>query len=495
MKKSGFTLVELLAVIVLLGVVSLVIIPKVGDSITNSRNRAYDAQIVSIKKGVNDFLIENSSFLSYNDTITLTLGVIKQAGYLPVNIKNPITRNNFSNQSKIIIKKNNDSYDIELELIDLVDVTEDLDVNSPILALNGEYIQYINVNGEYKELGASALSSDGKTLSDISKQIKLGETEVLGIDTSSLNTYTVIYSVTDSGYTTSATRTVMIVDTEAPVLSFPSETVISIFDVDNYDLMKDVIVSDNYDNNVSVDIESDLTNKVGKYVITYTATDSSNNKTVERRVINIVDENVFDTNYEQLDYIQTNGSQYIVFDYKVKKNSKLKLDIQFIENKNTDVETANNTFIGKDDISSDNTFTANFGANIDQKNIIFYWIDKTYASGADTYCIEYNSVLNRSIMTLKSGSVNYQGVTSSIAVKRTDTPSNLVLFGVLSSSADEMKSFNRYDVKLYSFQIYEDDNLIKDLIPCYRKSDGVAGLYDLINNVFYDSDGVSEFLY
>ena len=34
-------------------------------------------------------------------------------------------------------------------------------------------------------------------------------------------------------------------------------------------------------------------------------------------------------------------------------------------------------------------------------------------------------------------------------------------------------------------KIYENWTLIRDFVPCYRKSDNVIWLYDLVNNQFY----------
>ena len=288
MKNKGFTLVELLGVIVLLGILGVVIIPKVGDSITNSKETAYVTQEEQIKKAVNDFLVDNTDLLENDDTITIKLGVLKQKGYLPINIKNPKTRKMISNESLIIITKNGNSYDIKLNLIDLEDVTESIDNNSPILVLNGNYIEYVEVNGTYEEKGASAKSATGETLNDISIQIKLDDVEKSSVDTSQLLTYNIIYSVTDSnGLTTSATRTVMVRDNKAPQITFPTETTLIANQVNGYDLRQSVIVSDNYDQNTTLTINSGLSNRPGKYVVTYTATDSSGNQTIERRVIKV----------------------------------------------------------------------------------------------------------------------------------------------------------------------------------------------------------------
>ena len=43
-------------------------------------------------------------------------------------------------------------------------------------------------------------------------------------------------------------------------------------------------------------------------------------------------------------------------------------------------------------------------------------------------------------------------------------------------------------------KIWNDSNvLVRDFIPCYRKSDNVAWLYDLVNNIFYTNSGTWTF--
>ena len=43
----------------------------------------------------------------------------------------------------------------------------------------------------------------------------------------------------------------------------------------------------------------------------------------------------------------------------------------------------------------------------------------------------------------------------------------------------------RLYLKMYYFKIYSWDTLTKYFVPCYRKSDNVIGMYDLVNDVFY----------
>lgn len=44
---------------------------------------------------------------------------------------------------------------------------------------------------------------------------------------------------------------------------------------------------------------------------------------------------------------------------------------------------------------------------------------------------------------------------------------------------------NFWKGKCFSCKLYDDGTLIKDLIPCTRDSDSKAGMYDIVNNVFF----------
>ena len=48
---------------------------------------------------------------------------------------------------------------------------------------------------------------------------------------------------------------------------------------------------------------------------------------------------------------------------------------------------------------------------------------------------------------------------------------------------------------LYYLKIYDNvnGNLVRNFVPCYRISDDVIGLYDLVNGVFYTNDGTGVF--
>lgn len=49
-------------------------------------------------------------------------------------------------------------------------------------------------------------------------------------------------------------------------------------------------------------------------------------------------------------------------------------------------------------------------------------------------------------------------------------------------------------LRLYSVKLYENKNIMRNLIPCYRKSDNEPGMYDTVSGAFYTNNGTGTFL-
>jgi hypothetical protein len=74
--------------------------------------------------------------------------------------------------------------------------------------------------------------------------------------------------------------------------------------------------------------------------------------------------------------------------------------------------------------------------------------------------------------------------------KTNGTDTEMYLYGYNSGSA--ARYF--FHCKLYSFKIYVEDLLVRDFIPCQRKSDSALGLYDIVNKIFYTNSGTGSFI-
>ena len=80
MKKSGFTLIELMAVIVVLAVLAVVAVPIVDSLIDSVKESAYNESVKSIERATEQYILSEKS---YNiDTINVTLKELVDKGYL-----------------------------------------------------------------------------------------------------------------------------------------------------------------------------------------------------------------------------------------------------------------------------------------------------------------------------------------------------------------------------------------------------------------------------
>lgn len=201
--------------------------------------------------------------------------------------------------------------------------------------------------------------------------------------------------------------------------------------------------------------------------------------------------------YISLPYIKSNGGQYINLGYKAKTNTEIRLDIELIENDNTNLDSAsgNRAVIGKEYMNTENAFNFNFGAYSNESKKINYWVDKAYAFGGTTYTCTYDTVTPRSTFIVKSGSASFQGQTNNIAVKTANNTENMILLGGFNSAENNILSFNRYDTKIYGFQIYEGDTLVMNLTPAKSRETNKIGLYDTVSKQFFISNGTSDFIY
>lgn len=82
MKKRGFTLTEVLGVIIILGVIVLIIFPNVNKSIKKSKQKLYDQQVVLIEDNARRWGVEHSGELPEEGSYFLELSDLATGGYI-----------------------------------------------------------------------------------------------------------------------------------------------------------------------------------------------------------------------------------------------------------------------------------------------------------------------------------------------------------------------------------------------------------------------------
>jgi len=150
--KKGFTLIELVAVIVIIGVIALISTPIVLTVINSSREKAYEELVTNIEDAALNYSIYNS--LGYNPLYrTLEVSKIQEAGYLEQqDYIDP--RDNEPLEGCVIYRWDDSINQYDISYQDICSTTElnpDINlniVNDNNLSWMNEYLK-IEVSGEY----------------------------------------------------------------------------------------------------------------------------------------------------------------------------------------------------------------------------------------------------------------------------------------------------------------------------------------------------------
>jgi len=177
--------------------------------------------------------------------------------------------------------------------------------------------------------------------------------------------------------------------------------------------------------------------------------------------------------YQQVDYISCSGSQYI--------------DTGFKPNGQTGVEISM--------------------SNVTTNAVLFGAYNSTWTDGYGMYCNAYNwnnfyyhyysnTLISLTppadfILRFEKGSTIINGVLqASISEKTFTVNHNLYLLaGNWAGSRAEQPT----TCKLKDAKIWDNGVLIHEYVPCYRKADGVIGLYDIIQREFKTNAGSGSF--
>lgn len=178
------------------------------------------------------------------------------------------------------------------------------------------------------------------------------------------------------------------------------------------------------------------------------------------------------SDYQEVEYIETTGSQYIDLGFKGNQDFKINLD--------TIVSYPGMLF--GDITTSGTAISLNFNTNAGGSVNRFGSRSVNDICSSLSYGVKYNIEYSRYGLLVDGNSLyEYESISDF------ETTANMSLLKAIGSSKIPK-------LKLYTCKIYNADNLIRDFIPCYRKEDNVAGLYDIINSQFYINSGSGTFI-
>lgn len=181
------------------------------------------------------------------------------------------------------------------------------------------------------------------------------------------------------------------------------------------------------------------------------------------------------TKYTRLEYIESTGTQYIDTGFKPNQDTKVSIDAQY-----TSRPTNNNLCL--------------FGARTSSTSNSYYWIYTTLNTCRSGYNASFNyewqiDPTERRVITKDKNITTVDGVSHSWSYAKFQCVDNMTLFAMNQAGTIQWHACAR----VYSCQIYDNGVLIRDYIPALR-SDGIAGLYDAVNDVFYAPSGSGNFI-
>lgn len=107
-------------------------------------------------------------------------------------------------------------------------------------------------------------------------------------------------------------------------------------------------------------------------------------------------------------------------------------------------------------------------------------------SGGHVY-LNYRAVATLNINSDGVFTVSYADQTETFTITAGSAASGNVYLCAYASSITDTKYHLHGNI--YSIKLYDGGVLMKDLVPCIRTADSKAGLYDVVNDVYYGNIG------
>ena len=190
--------------------------------------------------------------------------------------------------------------------------------------------------------------------------------------------------------------------------------------------------------------------------------------------------------YTQLEYIESTGTQHVDLgeDVYLQTGSIIEVDYQITADNPNQNE-------GWQSIYSNDTGGApyplgyvGYGVSTRIKQYSYYYNNKAHVSDS-TVDMNRHVIRQDGEKFYRDGNLVYTHPTSNFT-----NYSHIWLFS-RPGDAGSLSAFG----KLYSAKIWSNGtNLSFDGVPAKRNSDGVVGLYDTVNNVFYTNSGTGSFI-
>lgn len=209
MKTNGFTLLELVAVIVILALIGLLTMPLITKLINNNKDKAYNNQIINIENAAKSWGADNIYILpdEEGEVLYITLAHLKVQGFIDKNIVNVKTDIEFFNDMKISITYENKGLVYEL-LENTGSSLGTIDTDQPTISLLGNSV--VNTIETYIDPGVIAITPSGDIITAIDYKVDNADYSATLNTNLTVGTHKITYRASNSSYSDTITRTVIV---------------------------------------------------------------------------------------------------------------------------------------------------------------------------------------------------------------------------------------------------------------------------------------------
>lgn len=188
--------------------------------------------------------------------------------------------------------------------------------------------------------------------------------------------------------------------------------------------------------------------------------------------------------YQQVEYIEATGTQYLEINYIASNITSSKGAFQL-----TDISTGAMLF-GSRTSAQSNAYGFNWGGNEQPYRYYNTFYMATTVNGITDKEIDLEKHTFEKLGVELYIDDEFISSRSQYVSTTFETPYKMIVFGCNTKGTIGLFA----SAKMYNLQFYDNDILKVDLVPCYRKSDNVIGMYDMVTGTFYTNKGTGTFL-
>ena len=184
--------------------------------------------------------------------------------------------------------------------------------------------------------------------------------------------------------------------------------------------------------------------------------------------------------YTEVEYVQNTGTSYLDIAFKPNTNTRILTEMQAVSSAKYPRLFGAGTWSAAAGINL--VYQTDGGSNCLHIN----WYGRTSWSYYTSFTFDYDKHtydLNKNSLYRDETLVGSTSYTTSY-----QSSDNLGVFTYIASGRPSSSSYwgqEHFKGKMYSFKVYDNGTLVRDLVPCIKDSDNTVGSYDIVNDVFY----------